>query len=285
MKHLVVLPYYCNAEIDRFKRLAHIWRTLPQTNIEYEFLLSSRHDIEPSQELEQAYSRIRPTRSMRCSTVGKGHRRSHASNMTTPIGPSAMFWDTLRHVNDNYAKDGGFVLWFESDMLPLTSSWLEVLEREWKDGDHVIMGTMVRGKKVREHINGGACYCKDFYAKFPDHAIDLSRNFDNQIFPYLKDHYAYKAIDQIMFLHNTITLKKMPPENIVLLHGIKDYSAYLYLCKKMNMKLSLQVKLNLFFQDTITRICFTIAMVNKKYRQKFINLTRRFRQGRQGKKA
>lgn len=244
MKHIIVLPYYCRKEVSIYLEIACIWKHLAQTKVEYEFLLVARYDMKPSNVLEKEFSKIGQVRSIQCLSKGRGIKEPEkGANIE---GPTAMFWETMQYINNNYAKDKGFILWFESDMVPLTCDWLDKLEEEWNSGDYVIMGRLIDKEWVArfmpewlpymvEHINGGACYCKDFYEKIPKNNFNMLNSWDKEIFEYIKSHYRYKATDLIELRPYLKTMTCPPEKESVLLHGIKDSSAREYVYKKYDI--------------------------------------------------
>ena len=237
MKHIIVIPYYSRREIKVFLETAKTWKKLTKTNLNYEFLLSVRYDTKPDKTLEKEFSKIAHTRSIQCQTRGKGIR-APAKGFNIE-GPTAMFWDTMEYVNNNYPKDGGFVLWFEYDMVPLIPSWLDKLDEKWRTGNYVMMGKLIDRNWVRkyfpkclpgmvEHINGGACYKKDFCEKVFKKKCNLKLSWDIEIFSQIKSKYSYKATNLIEFRFCHPTIIHSPHKETVLLHGIKDLSALLY---------------------------------------------------------
>lgn len=237
MKHLIVLPYYCETEVKNFLEIAEIWKRLTPKRVDYEFLLSARYDMEPSKALEDKFSGIAPVKSMRCLTICAGIRKPAKNHKIE--GPSGVFWETMEYVNTNYDQDGRFVLWFESDMVPLVPDWLIRLDAQWRSGDYVIMGRLIDRNwtaknfpawlpDMIEHINGGACYCKDFCRKVPKKKCDLRHSWDMEIFKYIKKRYPFKAIDSIEIRYLHPTMKSLPESNSVLLHGVKDDSVRKY---------------------------------------------------------
>jgi len=159
--HIVIIPYYSQQEIDRYLKIAVRLKAYSTQNCAYQFLLASSPRIQPSQQLHDAYAAIAPVTTLRCPTRLIGY----------PIGPTAMFWDCMDHIASTFEPDGGFSLWFESDMIPVKKDWLDRLSAQWCSGDEPprIMGCFVsailsasRRIVVDEHINGGACYAKDF---------------------------------------------------------------------------------------------------------------------------
>jgi len=238
VKHIIVIPYYCRKEIKTFIEIAKLWKRLTKTKINYEFLLSARYDIKPSKVLGKEFSKIAPTRSMQCVTKGSG--RGSAKKGFIIEGPTAMFWDTMEYVyNNGYSQDGGFVLWFEADNVPLRSDWLDKLHEEWNGSNYLVMGRLIDRNwvaeynpgwlpDIREHINGSACYSKDFCEKISKEKCDLRLSWDVEVFGQIKNKHKYKATDliELRFCHPTITYP--PHKETILLHGVKDTSALRY---------------------------------------------------------
>lgn len=247
MKHIIVFPYYSNYEIKRFMQIAKIWKKLTKTKLDYEFLLSARYDIEPSKTLEKEFSKIASTKSIQSQTRGAGIR--FPAKGFDIEGPTAMFWDTMEYVNNNYPNDGGFILWFEYDMVPLTPLWLDRLDEEWRTGNYITMGRLIDRNWVvkhnpgwlpdmREHINGGACYSKDFCKKISKKKTNLKVSWDMEIFGQIKDKFKYKATDLMELRYRCRTLTYPPYEKTVILHGIKDSSAIRYVIKSNKLKMT-----------------------------------------------
>jgi len=240
-KNIIIIPYYSNEEVTRFSRLARIVSDLGGLEGRFEFLLSARYDFSESQELHALYSRIAPTRSFRCSREGRGIGKPDAGAKIE--GPSSMFWDTMGFIEKNYPKDGGFALWMESDMVPVKKDWLKAISAEWVP-HCLMMGFFVDRSakllKCASHINGGACYAKDFISKVSPANFDLRMSWDHQILPFLlKSGMRYKFINGLIdFRRNTPVLDWKPDHRVAIMHGIKDYSAHEYTENKYNIKQS-----------------------------------------------
>jgi len=236
--NIIILPYYSQEEVLRFSRLARIIKHFGGLEGRFEFLLSARYDFPESSELYERYASIAPTKSFRCSLEGKGIVTPE--NGTLYEGPSAMFWDTMRFIEKNYEQDGGFALWMEADMVPLRKDWLKAISAEWLPG-FLTMGFFVDTTKgmcsCASHINGGACYAKDFAKKVPQENFDLTRSWDKKILSYLiKNNLPYKYINGLIDLkYQSPTLNWEPDEQTVILHGVKDFSAHAYVEKKFGM--------------------------------------------------
>jgi hypothetical protein len=110
-----------------------------------------------------------------------------------------MFWEIQEHVAATENGDGGFALWFEADMVPARTSWLDELHAEWVRHDRpFVMGRLqprsyVPASRVliSPHINGGACYAKDYARHIP---ASLKRGtFDVAPWPFLRRSGKYVA--------------------------------------------------------------------------------------------
>ena len=239
-KNLIILPYYSQEEVHRFSRLAWILARLGGIDEKFEFLLSARFDFPESRELYELYSKIAPTRSLRCTLPGEGITTPREGSVIE--GPSAMFWDTMRFIEKNYFQDGGFVLWMEADMVPVRKDWLRALSAEWST-DLLMMGFFVDASRGmcpgNSHINGGACYAKHFFRKVGPENFKLDESWDKQILSFLVEKgLPYKYINGLLDLrYRAPTLLWRPADEIAILHGIKDDSAHIYVENKHGMTL------------------------------------------------
>jgi hypothetical protein len=217
--NVVIIPYYSGEEIIRYLKLADQLMTWGPFATPVEFLLASSPCTEPSRQLYDRFSQIAVTQTLACRTPVFGY----------PQGPTAMFWDCLDHIAATSPVDGGFCLWLESDMVPVKRHWLDQLAAEWaQHAELLVMGCFVplvcqrrllRRAKVwaHEHINGGACYAKQFARQIPRQYREGV--FDLAIFPYLKQCGRYRATQSISFS----TLQRCPldaadPRRMIL-HG------------------------------------------------------------------
>ena len=243
MKHLIVLPYFSRREIEIFSDIADLWTAVTRTDISYEFLLSSRYDCRPSRRLEEKYSRIAPARSMRGITPAAGLFEPQPG--FSAVGSSAMFWDTMEFIKRNYESDGGFVFWFEADMVPLVPDWLDILTREWITGRYLVMGKFIDRlwvekhnpswlSRMNEHINGGGCYSKDFCQWISRTRCNIKNPWDYEVFPHIQQNFPrmWKAVECIDFRYQQKSLNAPPDPAAVLLHGVKDGSARSFVKRK-----------------------------------------------------
>ncbi|MFM7117247.1 MAG: hypothetical protein ACKO0N_11485 [Planctomycetota bacterium] len=171
-RHVVVLPYYCQEEIDRYQQTSDWLVKNCDDPLDCTFLLAASPKATPSKQLHEAFERLGPVVSFQCPTQVFGY----------PAGPTAMFWDAMDYIAEHFSGDG-FALWFESDMAFVKPNWLDRLAAEWDSGVErpVMMGCYVphvykyrffRRPKLllNPHINGGACYALDFARRMPQSA-------------------------------------------------------------------------------------------------------------------
>ncbi len=218
MGHVVILPYFCDEEVSRYLKIIARMSEMRQ-QCQWSFLLAASPRTQPDAKLKHACESIAPTRSFQCPTQVFGY----------PQGPSAMFWDCMEYVKANYPSDGGFSLWLESDMAPIKENWLDRLDAEWNAGnDPVIMGCYVpkvyksrflRRRKLllEDHINGGACYAKQFAARMPAEAREGV--FDVVVYRHACDVGQVLLTDQIDFSTNERVRRDVLNPAKVLLHG------------------------------------------------------------------
>lgn len=234
-KIIIILPYYCQEEVALFGKLVNIlshWGGLDRV----EFLLSARYDCPKSQALYEICSKLAPTTSIQCSMEGKG-----IVNPETGFnieGPSGMFLDTMQFIDQNYPLDGGFALWMEADMVPLREDWLKAFNAEWS-AELVMMGFLCFSPISRwpRHINGGACYAKDFFRKVSPENFQLKASWDLQVLQILINKgLAYKFINSLIdFRHKSSELYWLPDKQFAILHGVKDDTAHQYLEKRYHV--------------------------------------------------
>jgi len=220
--HTVIIPYFSDAEVVRYLKIAEHMLALGPQNARFDFLLAASPLVEPSQRLQDKFSQLAPCTSMTCPTRLFGY----------PLGPTVMFWDCLDFVADHCPQDGGFCLWLESDMIPVKEAWLDRLDQEWHARqDALVMGCHVpvvllrrffrRSKPVGlEHINGGACYSKTLA-----HQIPMGYRcspFDSAIFPYLQETGRYRLVDSLAFSTMATCRRDIADPRRVILHGFRQ---------------------------------------------------------------
>ncbi len=231
MTHVVILPYFSQAEIDRYLRIVKRIRQFGPTKCRWRFLLAASPKIEPDSALHEACCQIAPTVSFRCPTQIFGY----------PAGPTAMFWDAMDHVGREFEDDGGFSLWLESDMVPVKPDWLDRLDAQWRTGRPPLMlgcyvppvykQRLLRRKKLllADHVNGGACYAKHFGRLMPLEA--RQGVFDVAVYRYAKRMGRVTATHLIDFSTIGRARRDVVDPNKVLLHGfLQDKDKFVDRC-------------------------------------------------------
>ena len=238
MAHVVILPYYSLDEVERYLKIADLLKTFGAQQNEYQFLLASSPRTEPNERLLEVYSSIAPTTSIQCPTQVFGY----------PAGPTAMFWDCMDYIAENMGNDDGFSLWLESDMAPVKSDWLDRLSDEWygvndqsaPESTPILMGCYVppvfkhrpfrRKKKILDcHINGGACYSKQFAIQMPPEAREGV--FDMAVFRHAETVGRIVYSDQITFSNTARVRRDVVNPQLVILHGfMQDKDAFIDQC-------------------------------------------------------
>lgn len=231
MSQIVIIPYFSEQEVDRYLKLARRLQAFAAQSCEYQFLLASSPTTRPSQRLQSIFSAIAPVTTLRCSTRFVGY----------PIGATAMFWDCMDHIGENFERDGGFSLWLESDMVPVKPDWLDRLSAEWHAAEQPlrVMGCLVpairrpllptRRLLVTEHINGGACYAKNI-ADLPLDARSSSL-FDSGLYAAACRAGGVKATRQIAFSTTERARRDSSDPELSLLHGyMQDKDAFIARC-------------------------------------------------------
>lgn len=156
MKHILVLPYWCDKEVQNFLQILSRWDALCRTDVSYSFMVAKRHDVPESRELVEACRERAPTRVVSCDMY---------KWTGWPGGANGMF----RHVMEALAveeDDGGFVFWFEHDVVPIYADWLSWLDRVWNP-ELSMAGQYMSAPWINLHqapmkpnINGTAMYSK-----------------------------------------------------------------------------------------------------------------------------
>jgi hypothetical protein len=232
--HVVILPYYCESEIARYTAIAGCLREFPGGEVDYEFLLAASPKIEISQSLHAVFSRIAPTTSFRCPTQVFGY----------PQGPTAMFWDCMDYVANEMNRRPGFSLWLESDMTIVKPDWMDRLDAEWTrangEGEKLIMGNVVPDvyrrrlfrspkKLLPAHVNGGACYHKDFARRMP--AESRQGVFDMAVYHFARAVGGIHPTDQICFSTLQRVWRDVADPSKVVLHGfMQDKDRFVERC-------------------------------------------------------
>lgn len=218
--HVIILPYYCEEEIERYLKVAACLKRFGTQSAQYRFLLAASPRIAPSRRLHEAFAQIAPVVDFSCPTQISGY----------PQGPTAMFWDCMEHIAQTDRKTPGFGLWLESDMAIVKPDWLDRLSAEWMSRDRtpLMMGCFVpnvyrrrifRGRKhiLHAHINGGACYAKDFAVRMPPEA--RQGVFDMSVYPHVAKAGGAKLTKQICFSTVSRARRDVMHPDKVILHG------------------------------------------------------------------
>lgn len=221
-KYVVILPYFCQEEVERYLKIANWLDQNCETPIPCHFLLAASPRTQPSQQLFAAFSKLGDCSSFQCPTQIFGY----------PEGPTAMFWDAMDHIAEQFGDHEGFSLWLESDMAFTQPDWLPRLVSDWKQGNNehppLLMGCYVpevykhrlfRKPKLilHDHINGGACYSLDFATRMPAEAREDV--FDMAVYQFGKQVGGVKTTGQISFSTNNRVRRDLLDKNKCILHG------------------------------------------------------------------
>lgn len=219
-KHVVILPHFCEEEVDRYVQIAQLLKTWKAPEAEIDFLLAASPKREPSERLAEAYQDLGKVVPFQCPTQIFGY----------PEGPTAMFWDCMEFVEANYPANNGFSLWLESDMCPTQPNWIDQLSEMWYSGSQrpLMMGCYVpevykyrifkKPKLILDpHINGGACYAMNFASRMPAEAREGV--FDMAVFRYAKERGLARECRAISFSTNERVRRDLLDSSKVLLHG------------------------------------------------------------------
>lgn len=219
-KHVVILPHFCEEEVERYLSIARLLKSWPKPKIETDFLLAASPKREPSDRLIAEYQTLGKVIPFKCPTQIFGY----------PEGPGAMFWDCMEFIETNYDGNDGFSLWLESDMCPTQSDWLDRLSDMWFAGTDrpLMMGCYVpevykyrllkRKKRILEpHINGGACYAMNFASQMPEDA--RQGVFDMAVFQFAKERGLARECRAISFSTTDRVRRDLMDRSKVLLHG------------------------------------------------------------------
>lgn len=231
-KHVVILPHFCEQEVDRYLQIAELLKSWPNPQVETDFLLAASPKREPSERLAEAYRELGNVILFQCPTQIFGY----------PEGPTAMFWDCMDYVEQHYAGNDGFSLWLESDMCPTQTNWIDHLSDMWHAGNQrpLMMGCYVpevykyrifkKPKRILEpHINGGACYAMDFASRMPVESREGV--FDMAVYRYAKEQGLSRECRSISFSTNKRVRRDLLDPSKVLLHGfMQDKDKFIEAC-------------------------------------------------------
>lgn len=233
-KHIVILPYFCQEEVDRYIKIAQRLKAFPVSCVDCDFLLASSPRTQTNDALVAAYSELGTTIAFACPTQIFGY----------PEGPGAMFWDCMEYISNHYQGNDGFSLWLESDMAPIKPDWIDRLSEEWYSGleTPVMMGCYVpevykhrvfkkRKLILHPHINGGACYSMDFAQRMPEEA--RQGVFDMAVYQFAHHLGRARFTQQISFSTLNRVRRDIADPNKVLLHGfMQEKDAFIDECLK-----------------------------------------------------
>lgn len=232
-KYIVILPYFCQEEITRYLRIADWISQNCSTPLPCTFLLAASPRAEHSQELFDAYQELGECIAFQCPTQIFGY----------PEGPTAMFWDAMDYIAENFSDYQGFSLWLESDMSFTQPDWLPRLAHEWNSNnqsDPLVMGCYVpevykyrmfrRPKLILDdHINGGACYSLDFAKRMPEESREGV--FDMAVYKYGREVGGVKTTQQISFSTTDRVRRDLLDDSKCLLHGfMQEKDEFIDLC-------------------------------------------------------
>lgn len=231
-RHIVILPYYCQEEVDRYLSIAEKIASFPKSEVEVDYLLAASPRAQHSQALLDAYNRIGNAIAFQCPTQIFGY----------PEGPTAMFWDCMDYVAQHYKGGDGFSLWMESDMAPTQPDWIDRLSDQWYSHKEIpiMMGCYVpevyksrlfkkRKLLLEPHINGGACYSMDFVDHMPARAREGV--FDMAVFQYAQSLGRAVSTNLISFSTNSRVRRDLLDQEKVLLHGfMQDKDSFINQC-------------------------------------------------------
>jgi hypothetical protein len=233
MTPIIILPYFSEEEVARYLRLADHIASLGRQSTPHRYLLAASPRIEPNARLAAAFGRLAPTDHLRCPTQIFGY----------PQGPTAMFWDAMEHVDRRWGHEPGFSLWMESDMVPVKPDWLDRLKREWcRPPAPLVMGCLIppvykrrllRRKKLLldQHVNGGACYAKDFARRMSAASRDVV--FDMAVYSAAQQRGGVRATNQIALTTLSRARRDVVDPERVLLHGfMQDKDQFLEVCAR-----------------------------------------------------
>ena len=234
-KYVVILPYYCQEEVDRYVLIANWLREKCKTPLPCHFLLAASPKAKNSEQLYEAFSDLGECSSFQCPTQIFGY----------PEGPTAMFWDAMDYIAEHFGDHEGFSLWLESDMSFTQPNWLPRLAEDWfadNETPPLLMGCYVpevykrrffRKPKLllTDHINGGACYSLDFAKRMPQAAREGC--FDMSVYQYGKEIGGMKTTELISFSTLKRVRRDLLDTSKCILHGfMQDKNQFIDACVK-----------------------------------------------------
>lgn len=183
MIHQILFPYFCEEEVERFRRIAQLIRKYPKPKAKFSFLMVAAKEAGKADNLAVELKSIASVEFFQSSVGGNAY----------PYGPRDMFWEVMEYVDSVSQEDKGFALWMESDMVPINPNWLDRMDVTWRHAKNpIVIGMYVTnfpehlgGKPIPHHLNGGACYAKDLI-KFIPKSVQEEIPFDLKMFPAIK---------------------------------------------------------------------------------------------------
>lgn len=248
-ENIILFPYWCEKELERFKLIGMNWKKLTHTNLKLRFVFVGRWDcnnidIKKYSKVFEKYGVV--------SHVVLSTPQSLSRKPTRHDFAKHMFVKTMKYINRfSKSNDGGFVLWMESDVMFLKNQWLNKLYDEWsKQKNTLLMGHLVSYKNDTDqikrnfpnHINGVACYAKNIIEYIPENTFYTSyRSFDVIVYNHLvKSKLTNRIIcseqwkHQLDFDCNEVEFDEVDSDKIIL-HGCKSN-------KTFNKLLNAQIK-------------------------------------------
>lgn len=231
MGHIIAIPYWHEAEIKNFMQVFSVWDKLCVTKCDYSFLVVARHDAPSSDQLIEVCAKYAPTNFLRCDKYSwTGH----------PSGANGMFKNTMEYlVESNKAIESDFLFWFEHDIVPIHSDWLDWLDKLWfnhNDNSTLMMGHYINRVWIetfnlsnfyKPYISGSACYKQTLANHQSFESIKEKGCFDVELSNELL--LKYPKLTRIVW--NLFDLWFFVPPwadnydtNKLLANGIKDYS-------------------------------------------------------------
>jgi len=141
-------------------------------------------------------------------------------------------------------NDHGFGLWLESDMIPVKANWLDAIVNDWHSGVQTPwqMGALIpdvykhrvlkRPRKwIAAHVNGGACYNRQFAKLIPESA--KKEVFDVAIYPHVLAGKGMKATSTIALSTMQRCRADIVDDRRMLLHGfMQDKDDFIDKCRQ-----------------------------------------------------
>ena len=108
MSNVIAIPYINEEEVSLLLKIGSFIKKQNKNQSSYEFLLLNKKTVKPSGELLDVFSGIAPSKCVEFDL----------SQTSYPEGVDEFFWKTMEYINKHSTKDGGFVFWMESDVIP-----------------------------------------------------------------------------------------------------------------------------------------------------------------------